>query len=306
MSPGYQTNIAGIRIIVNVTNTYVIHLACVVKVTGTGHRRPKGHNKKVLKPEMKKTVNREVIAHFGPSERRACALTGINRASYRYKPEKVVDDDLWDNIKQIAEQYPKYGYRMITLKLLQQNILANHKRIERVYREEGLQLAKRQKRRKTSKVMRNDPEPVSSPNEEWAMDFVSDTLHNGGRFHVVNLIDIYNRMVLNMQARSSISGLAVTRFLDASFLNTGSLEGFASTMARSSQAKLWTNGAIRMASIFISSNHENRRRTGLSKVSMGRSEKNASAPTGSGQFKKLRSLSKDGRRNTTKSALMDR
>lgn len=162
---------------------------------------------------MKKTVTSEVIAHFGLSERRACTLTDINRASYRYTPEEAVDDGLRDSIKRLAEQHPKYGYRMITLKLRQQSILANHKRIERMYREEGLQLAKRHKRRKTSKVMRNDPEPVTSPNEEWAMDFVSDTLHNGGRFRVFNLIDTYNRMALNMQARPSISGVAVTRFL---------------------------------------------------------------------------------------------
>jgi putative transposase len=170
---------------------------------------------------MKKTVTSEVIAQFGLSERRACALTGINRASYRYKPEEALDDGLRDNIKRLAEKHPKYGYRMITLKLRQQNIQANHKRIERVYREEGLQLAKRRKPSKTSKVIRNDPEPVTNPNEEWAMDLVSDTLHNGGRFRVFNLIDTYNRMALNMQAHSSISGISVSRFLNMSLLEYG-------------------------------------------------------------------------------------
>jgi putative transposase len=170
---------------------------------------------------MKKTVTNEVIAHFGLSERRACVLTGINRASYRYAPEEAIDDGLRDSIKRLAEQHPKYGYRMITLKLRQQNILANHKRIERVYREEGLQLAKRHKRRKTSKVIRNAPEPVTGLNEEWAMDFVSDTLHNGGRFRIFNLIDTYNRMALQMQARSSISGIAVTQFLDEALFKYG-------------------------------------------------------------------------------------
>jgi putative transposase len=170
---------------------------------------------------MKKTVTNEVIAHFGLSERRACVLTDINRASYRYTPEETVDDGLRDSIKRLAEQHPKYGYRMITLKLRQQNILANHKRIERVYREEGLQLAKRHKRRKTSKVIRNDPEPVTDFNEEWAMDFVSDSLHNGGRFRIFNLIDTYSRTALQMQARSSISGIAVTQFLDEALFKYG-------------------------------------------------------------------------------------
>jgi hypothetical protein len=64
---------------------------------------------------MKKTMTSEVIDHFGLRERLACALTGINRASYRYMPEEAVDDSLRDIIRRLAEQHPKYGYRMITL-----------------------------------------------------------------------------------------------------------------------------------------------------------------------------------------------
>lgn len=170
---------------------------------------------------MKKTVTSEVIAHFGLSERRACALTSTNRATYRYLSEARLDDGLRESIKQIAEEHPKYGYRMITLKLRQQDILANHKRIERVYREEGLQLSRRRKRRKTSKAIRNNPDPVTRPNEEWAMDFVSDTLQGGACFRVFNLMDTFTRSALLMQARSSMSGVAVTRFLDASVFEYG-------------------------------------------------------------------------------------
>lgn len=128
---------------------------------------------------MMRPVTDKVICTFGLSERRACSLTGMNRSSYRYERKEADDDSLRDAIKGLAEKHSKYGYRMITLKLRQRDVLANHKRIERIYREEGLQLARKRKRRKTSSVIRNSPEPVTGINEEWAMDFVSDTLHDG-------------------------------------------------------------------------------------------------------------------------------
>jgi len=61
----------------------------------------------------------------------------MNRSSYRYERKEADDDSLRDAIKGLAEKHSKYGYRMITLKLRQRDVLANHKRIERIYREEG-------------------------------------------------------------------------------------------------------------------------------------------------------------------------
>lgn len=145
----------------------------------------------------------------------------MNRSSYRYLPKEEVDDGLRDKIKRLAEKHVKYGYRMIALKLRQRKVLANHKRIERIYREEGLQLARRRKSGKSASVIRNEPEPVTSINEEWAMDFVSDALADGGRFRVFNLIDIFTRRSLQQQARTSISGLQVTQYLDQAIIEYG-------------------------------------------------------------------------------------
>lgn len=170
---------------------------------------------------MMRPVTEQVISNFGLSERRACSLTGMNRNSYRYEKKVVVDDGLRDAIKRLAEKHPKYGYRMITLKLRQHQVLANHKRIERLYREEGLQLARKRKSRKSGSVIRNVPNPVTRLNEEWAMDFVSDTFHDGGRFRVFTLIDTYSRMALQLQARSSMTGSMITRFLDEAMVKYG-------------------------------------------------------------------------------------
>ena len=170
---------------------------------------------------MMRPVTDKVICTFGLSERRACSLTGMNRSSYRYERKEADDDSLRDAIKGLAEKHSKYGYRMITLKLRQRDVLANHKRIERIYREEGLQLARKRKRRKTSSVIRNSPEPVTGINEEWAMDFVSDTFHDGGRFRVFTLIDTHSRMALQLQARTSMTGVMVTKILDQALVEHG-------------------------------------------------------------------------------------
>lgn len=170
---------------------------------------------------MIRPVTDKVISTFGLSERRACALTGMNRSSYRYEKNKEADDGLREAIKRLAEKHSKYGYRMITLKLRQRDIFANHKRIERIYREEGLQLARKRKRRKTGSVIRNAPDPVTCINEEWAMDFVSDTLHDGGRFRVFTLIDTHSRMAVQMQARASMTGGMVTGFLEEALVEHG-------------------------------------------------------------------------------------
>jgi putative transposase len=166
-------------------------------------------------------VTDKVISTFGLSERRACSLTGMNRSSYRYERNEDADKGLREVIKQLAEKHSKYGYRMITLKLRQRDVFANHKKIERIYREEGLQLARKRKRRKTGSVIRNTPDPVTCINEEWAMDFVSDTLHDGRRFRVFTLIDTHSRMALQLQARGSITGGMVTGFLEETLVEYG-------------------------------------------------------------------------------------
>jgi putative transposase len=170
---------------------------------------------------MRRQATDEVVDSFGLSVRKACDLTGMNRSSYRYQAKPSTDADLRFKIKTLAGKHTKYGYRMIVLKLQQQKIFVNHKRVERIYREEDLQLSKRRRRQKTGSVTRVEPEPVTLPNEEWAMDFVSDALFDGGRFRSFTLIDIHTRQALQIQPRRSMSGLLVTQFLDQAVVEYG-------------------------------------------------------------------------------------
>jgi putative transposase len=89
----------------------------------------------------------------------------------------------------------------------------NHKRVYRLYREEGLQLPKR--RRKRLRSVRREPlTPALALNARWSMDFMSDAFADGRRFRVFNVIDDFSRECLAIEVGTSLPGLVVTRVLD--------------------------------------------------------------------------------------------
>ena len=97
--------------------------------------------------------------------------------------------------------------------LRREGLVINHKRTERIYREEGLALAIR-RRKKRAAVTRIELDKPTRPNEQWAMDFVSDSLANGRRIRVLTVIDIYTREALKTVVDTSIGGERVTRELN--------------------------------------------------------------------------------------------
>jgi len=91
--------------------------------------------------------------------------------------------------------------------------VVNHKRVERLYREEALSLRLRQKRKRQSHLRVVQPAPTGL-NEQWAMDFVSDSLDNGRRMKVLTIIDLWDRRYPRLEADSSIPGEGVVRVLE--------------------------------------------------------------------------------------------
>lgn len=89
----------------------------------------------------------------------------------------------------------------------------NHKKVERLYREEGLQLHKRRKK-KTSKWRGAAPASPTKVNERWSMDFVHDRLVNGRKIRTLNVVDMFTRECLWIEVGSAMSGERVTNVLD--------------------------------------------------------------------------------------------
>jgi putative transposase len=117
-------------------------------------------------------------------------------------------------IKDIASARVRYGYKRIHVLLRREGWRVNHKAVYRIYCQEGLNLRYRQKRKKVSQA-RLPKVDVTSVNQCWAMDFMSDALFNGRRFRTLTMMDIYSRECLNIYAGSKITGEVVVDILEA-------------------------------------------------------------------------------------------
>ena len=116
----------------------------------------------------------------------------------RYQGVPRDDDALRLDLIRLAKQYGRYGYRMIAELLRAEGWHINHKKVERLWREEGLQLPARHKKRKRiyhkdASVIRLRPK---YPNHIWAIDFVHDKLSNGRPYKMLTVMDEYTRYFL--------------------------------------------------------------------------------------------------------------
>ena len=143
-----------------------------------------------------------------------CSVLKIYRNAYRYQSVKDQQAQLRMRIREIAEVRIRYGYRRIHVLLLREGWHINHKRVYRIYREEGLNL--RRKTKKRLKSVSRIPSTIApnTLNECWAMDFVSDQFYHGKRFRTLTLIDLYSRECLALHVDKSITGEAVANILD--------------------------------------------------------------------------------------------
>jgi len=146
------------------------------------------------------------------SERRACRLRGFSGSAAWYPLKERDDAELRARLKVLAERYPRYGYPTLHGMLRTEGLVRNPKRTYRIYREEGLQVrTKRRKKLTRPRVPMVLPDRV---NERWSMDFVSDQLANGRRFRVLNVVDDFSRECVLQVVDFSISGQRLARELD--------------------------------------------------------------------------------------------
>jgi len=162
-------------------------------------------------------AKREVICYtkknYGVSERHACRATKIPRSTIRYKRRMPDDQGVRSRLKELAMQRRRFGSPRLTVMLRREGIKVNHKRVERIYAEEGLQVRKRKKRRQTAALRIVIPTPTQ-PNKRWSMDFVSDTLADGRRFRCFTIVDDFSRESPEIFVDKSIPGHRVAQVLD--------------------------------------------------------------------------------------------
>jgi len=144
---------------------------------------------------------------------RACGLVGISRSLYGYRSRRPVLAGLRERICELAGEKRRYGYRRIHTLLLREGWKVNRKRTYRLYREAGL--AVRRRKRKRIGLFERKPLPKpSTVNRSWSMDFVADGLIDGRKLRCLAIVDDYSRECLALEVDTSINGRRVAAVLD--------------------------------------------------------------------------------------------
>lgn len=149
-----------------------------------------------MSPERRRRAVRHLQGRFRVSERRACRLTGQHRSSQRYRRRSLADELLLrERLRLLARRHPRYGYRRIHALLRREGWVCNRKRVQRLWREEGLRLPARPKRRRRGPRMPGNL-AAAAPNEVWAIDFVSDRTADGRPLKILTVTDEHTREAL--------------------------------------------------------------------------------------------------------------
>ena len=177
-----------------------------------------------MSPARRREAVNQVMEVLQVSERRACRVIGQPRATQRY-PKKMDDDEevLREEIVSLASQYGRFGYRRVTAMLQNEGWSVNHKRVERIWRQEGLKVPAKQPKR--GQLWLNDGSIVrlkpAFPKHVWSYDFMHDRTHNGVPFRILNVIDEYTRECLTVKVARRMTHKDVLEVLLDLFLEQG-------------------------------------------------------------------------------------
>jgi transposase InsO family protein len=158
------------------------------------------------------------------SERRACKALGQYRSTQSHR-QRIYDEEeqLTNRIIELAATYRRYGYRLITGLLQNEGWKVNHKRVERIWRREGLKVPKKQPKRERiwltdGSCIRLRPE---YKNHVWSYDFVTSRTHDGRAFRMLNIVDEFTRECLDITVERKITSHLVIERLAELFITRG-------------------------------------------------------------------------------------
>ncbi len=161
---------------------------------------------------------------LGISERRACRLLGQHRSTQRHAPRGKEDEErLVADMIELTRQYGRYGYRRIAALLRDAGWQVNDKRVERLWRREGLKVPSRQPRK--GRLWLNDGSCMrlraEYPNHVWSYDFVHHRTDDGRAFRTLNLIDEFTRECLAIRVKRKLNSTDVIDVLTDLFILKG-------------------------------------------------------------------------------------
>ena len=143
---------------------------------------------------------------------RACKIVQLPRSTYQYQLKTKDDSALQEALTGLIERHPSIGLWSCHYRLRNRGNKWNHKKVRRVYRSMNLNIRRRAKKRLPDRV--KDPLVIPvKPNQTWSLDFMSDTLTDGRKFRLFNVMDDFNRESLCIEVDTSLPGQRVVRVL---------------------------------------------------------------------------------------------
>ena len=159
-----------------------------------------------------------IIERFGLSERRACQITGQHRSTQRHKRRRggARDDALRERLRKLSAEHPRWGYRLACGAVREEGWAVNRKKIQRLWREEGLRVPqrKRKRRRVGDSTVPAKRLRAERPNHVWAMDFQFGTTTDGRTLKLLHVVDEHTREALAIRVARSIDADHAVKVLD--------------------------------------------------------------------------------------------
>lgn len=158
------------------------------------------------------------------SERRACTVLGQHRSTQRKPPKGREDEErLTADIIELARQYGRYGYRKVAALLRDAGWVVNDKRVERIWRREGLKVPHKQPKR--GRLWLTDGSCVrlrpQHRNHVWSYDFVEDRTHEGRKYRMLNVVDEFTHEAIAIRVKRKLNSTDVIDVLSELFLTRG-------------------------------------------------------------------------------------
>ena len=175
-------------------------------------------------PAKKRRAVEEIVEKLKVSERRTCrVLDQVRSTQRRKKTEKLDEAQLTEDIIKLAKDYGRYGYRRITALLKHQGWQVNHKRVERIWRQEGLKVPQKQPKRR--RLWFNDGSCIRLKplykNHVWSYDFVFDRTSDGKVIKMLNVLDEFSRECLSIYVDRKLTSIEVLYKLSELFIIHG-------------------------------------------------------------------------------------
>ena len=184
----------------------------------------RGSTGKLLSPARRRACIAHVRQALSISERRACAALSQHRSTQRKVPRGSDDEErLTDDLVALARAHGRLGYRKIAAMLRSSGWVVNDKRVERIWRQEGLKVPRRQPKR--SRIWQSDGSCIrlraERPNHVWSYDFLEDRTHDGRKYRMLNVVDEFTLECLAIRLDRKLKSTDVIDVLSDLFILRG-------------------------------------------------------------------------------------